>query len=70
MYATTAWKKLRFILSDRSDFLMTDSLSRADYPFASRVLMSFSVDEMLLPWSVNMSTSFWETPFNIDMPPL
>ena len=26
---TAAWKKLRFILSDRSDFHMIDTLSRA-----------------------------------------
>ena len=44
-----AWKKLRFILSDRSDFHMTDSQSIADHAFAGCVLMSFSVDETLLP---------------------
>ena len=41
---TAAWKKMSFILSDRPDFHMTDSLSIAVYAFASRVLMSFSVD--------------------------
>ena len=46
---TAAWKNLRFILSDRSDFRMTDSLSIAVHDFASHVLMSFSVDEILLP---------------------
>ena len=35
-------KKLRFILSVRSDFHMTDSLSIAVHDFASRVLMLFS----------------------------
>ena len=44
-----AWKKLRFILSVRSDFHMIDSLSIFVHAFASRVLMSFSVDETLLP---------------------
>ena len=44
-----AWKKLRFILSVRSDFNMTDSQSIAVHAFASRVLMSVSVDETLLP---------------------
>ena len=43
---TAAWKKLRFILSVRSDFHMIDSLSIA---FVRRVSMSFSVDERLLP---------------------
>ena len=44
---TAAWKILRFILSDNSDFHMTDSLSIAVHAF-NFVLMSFSVDEMLL----------------------
>ena len=34
----TAWKKLRFIFSDKFDFHIIDNL-------ASRILMSFSVDE-------------------------
>ena len=46
---TAAWKKLRFISSDRSDFHMTENLSIATHAFASRILMSFSVDETLLP---------------------
>ncbi len=35
---TAAWKKLRFILSVRSDFHMIDSLSIAVHAFVSRVL--------------------------------
>ena len=46
---TAAWKKLRFILSVRSDFHMIDSLSIAFHVFVSRVSMFFSVDETLLP---------------------
>ena len=46
---TVAWKKLRFILSVRSDFHMIDSLSMAAHAFAIRVSISFSVDETLLP---------------------
>ena len=46
---TAAWKKLRFILSVKSDFHMTDSLSIAVYGFARRVLMPVSVNETLLP---------------------
>ena len=45
---TAAWKKLRFILSVRSDFHMIDSLSIAVHAFVSRVSMSFSFDETLL----------------------
>ena len=44
---------------------MTDSLSIAVHAFASRVLMSFSVDETLFPWSVNFSTSFKGPPSHI-----
>ena len=46
---SAAWKKLRFILSVRSDFHMTDSLLIAVHAFVSRVLMSVSVDETVLP---------------------
>ena len=46
---TAAWKELRFIQSVRSDFHMTNSQSMAVHAFASRVLMSVSVDETLLP---------------------
>ena len=46
---TAAWKKLCFILSVRSDFHMIDSLLIAVHAFISCVLMSFSVDETLLP---------------------
>ena len=46
---TTAWRKLCFILSVRSDFHMTDGLSIAVHAFVIRVSMSFSVDETLLP---------------------
>ena len=49
-----AWKKLRFILSVRSDFHLTDSLSIAVYAFLSHVSMSVSVAETLLPRYVNL----------------
>ena len=55
---TAAWKKRHFILSVRSDSYMTDYLWLTGHTFASRVLMSVSVDEMLLPRQVNLSTSF------------
>ena len=45
---TAARKKLRFILSVRSDFHMFNSLSIAVHAFVSRMLMSFLVDETLL----------------------
>ena len=46
---TAAWKKLRFILSVRSDFHITDCLSISAHAFASYVLMAFSVDVTQLP---------------------
>ena len=52
---TAVWKKVRFILLVRSDFHMTDSLSIAVHVFASRMLMSVSVDETLFPTYVNLS---------------
>ena len=66
----TAWKKLRFILSVRFDFQVTDRLSLAVHAFASRVSMSVSVDEILLPRQVNLSTSFRELPFTVEMSPV
>ena len=47
--ATAAWKKLRFILSVRSDFHIIDSLLIAVNAFVNPVSMSFSVDATLLP---------------------
>ena len=51
---TAAWKKLRFILPVRSDYHMTDRLSIAVHAFTSCVLMSVSVDEILLPELVHL----------------
>ena len=66
---TAAWKKLRFILSVRSDFHMIDSLSIAVHAFVSRVSMSFSVDETVLPRQVKLSTSFREVLSSVEMSP-
>ena len=54
---TAAWKKLHFILLDRSDFHMIDNLSIAAHTFARRILMSLSVDEMILPRKKQISSS-------------
>ena len=66
-YLYTFWKC--FILLDRSDFHMTENLSIAVHAFASHVLISFSVDEMLLLWLMNLSTSFRESPFTVEISP-
>ena len=49
---------------------MNDSLFIAVHAFVSRVSMSFSVDETLLPWSVNLSTSFRRVPSSVVMSPV
>ena len=67
---TATWKKLRLILLVRSDFHMMDSLSIAVHPFVSRMSMSFSVDETLLPRLVNLSTSFREVLSSVEMLPV
>ena len=46
---TVARKKLCFILSDRFDFHMINNISITVHVFTSHILMTFSVDEMLLP---------------------
>ena len=65
-----ALEKLCFILSDKSDFHMTDSLPMAIHAFGSSVLMIFSVDETLLPKYMNSSTNFRGPPFSVEMSPL
>ena len=54
----------------RSDYCMTDTQLIAVHAFASRLSMSVSVDETLFPRKVNLSTSFRELPFSVEMSPL
>ena len=49
---------------------MSDSLPIAVHAFFSHVLMYVSVDETLLPRKVNLSTSFRELPFIVQMSPV
>ena len=63
---TTAWKNLPFCLSDRTEFQMIDNLSIAVTSF---ILMSFSVNDILLPRYKNLSTNFREPPFRVEMSP-
>ena len=62
-------KKLRFILSDRFDFHMIKNQTIAVHAFASRILMSFSVHETLLPRQVNLFSSFRAPQFSVEMSP-
>ena len=68
--ATAAWKKLRFILSVRSDFRIIDSLLIAVHAFVNLVSMSFSVYATLLPRKVNLSTSLRGVPSRVEMSPV
>ena len=56
----TAWKNVSFILSERSSFQMIDNQSIAIPAVPICILTSFSVDEILLPRYVNMSTNLDE----------
>ena len=66
---TAARKKLLFILSDRLDLLIMDSLSIPVHAFARCILMTLSEDEMLLPRNVNLATNFREPQFKVEMSP-
>ena len=46
---------------------MIDNLSTALHAFTIRLPMSFSVDETQLPKNVNLSTSFREPTFNVEL---
>ena len=48
---------------------MIDNQSIAVHTFASRILMSLSVDETLLPKYMNLSTNFREPSFRVEMFP-
>ena len=60
-------KKLRFILSVRSDFHIVDSLLIAVHAFVNLVSMSFSVDSTLLPRYVNYLRG---VPSRVEMSPV
>ena len=49
MDTTAVWEKMRFISSDRYDFHVTNNQLIAVHAFTSRVSMTFSVNETLLP---------------------
>ena len=67
MVTTAAWKKLRFIFSNRSDFHMTDSRSIAVYAFTSRIFIFRRGDASS---EVNLITSFREPLFSVAISPL
>ena len=64
-----ACKKLRYILLDKSDFHMINSLLIAIHAYAGYILTSLSVDETLLLRYLNLSTNFRGPPFRVEMAP-
>ena len=62
-------KKFRFILSDWSDFHITDSLSVVLHAFARHILTSLSVDEMLVSRYVNWPINSRGLPLRVEMAP-
>ena len=67
MDTATAWKKSHFILSDRLDFHMIDSLSITLPTLANYMLTSLSGDEILLPRYVIWSTNFRGLPLRMKI---
>ena len=65
--AAAAWNKFRLILSNRSIISMINNRWIAVHTFVSPILMSFSVNGMLLPMYVNLSTDFREPPFSVSI---
>ena len=57
-YSSYGLKEIPFILSDGSDFYMIDKLSIAFHTFTKLMLISLSVDEMLLLRYKNWPTNF------------
>ena len=64
---TIAWKKFRFILSEKLHFHMMDKLSIAFHAFPVCRSTSLSVDEILLPRYVNWSTNFRGLLLKVEM---
>ena len=63
------WKKSCFTLPVRFNFHMINNLSIAFHTFARRILILFSVDEILLPRYVNWATTFRGLPLRAEMVP-
>ena len=63
------WKKSCFILFDRLDFLMIDNLSTRLHAFPRSILISHSIDEMLLPRYMKFSSHFREPPLRVKTSP-
>ena len=63
---TTVWKKLRLILSDKSDFHMINNISITVPAFAWRILI---LHEKLQAKYINLFTNFREPPFRVEMSP-
>ena len=63
---TVTWKKLRFILSDRSDFRMIDNLSIAVHVFARRIYTHICVHKWHQALQIDLSDYNMYTHLQID----
>ena len=64
------WVELeRLLVVKKLLFILLDDLSLAVYFLTSRILMSFSEDETLLPRLESLSSNFREPQFSVEMPP-
>ena len=65
----TTWKKFPFILSEMPDFHWNDNMSIAVHAFPIFMLISLSVDEILLPRYVNRSIEFRGLSLKVEIAP-
>ena len=63
----TDWNKSHCILSERSNFIISEKLSIATHACPLRMLTSLSIDEILMPMYVNWSTDFWSLTLKVGM---
>ena len=54
----TVWKDFNLAISERLDFHTVNNLSRAVSDISKRILTSLTVDEILQPRNVKLSTNF------------
>ena len=63
----TSWKNSHFILTDRWDFHIVDNLSVAIHVLPMRIMISLSINEILLPWYAKCFINFRGLLFNEEM---
>ena len=67
--ASTAWINSLFVLSEKSDFHMVDNLLIAVHASPMRMLISLSVDKLLLMRYMIWTTNFKALPYKEEIVP-